>query len=94
MSDNTSTRQIFFSGRVQGVGFRWTTNRIAADYPVTGFVRNLPDGRVELVAQGPAESVDEFLAAVRTHFDGNINSVETEDLTSPETYSQFETRRV
>ena len=42
--------QIFFSGTVQGVGFRFTAERLARRFPVTGFVRNLEDGRVEVVA--------------------------------------------
>ena len=46
-------RHCYFSGRVQGVGFRYTSRNIAINYDVTGFVRNLPDGRVELVAEGP-----------------------------------------
>ena len=54
-----------FSGRVQGVGFRYTACRIADDYRVTGFVRNLPDGRVELVAEGPAEQARPFVQSVR-----------------------------
>ena len=43
------TEQILFTGHVQGVGFRWTTERIASQLPLRGFVRNLPDGRVEVV---------------------------------------------
>ena len=57
-------RAAYYTGRVQGVGFRYTTQRIAADYPVDGFVKNLPDGRVELVAEGPPAQVQAFLAAV------------------------------
>jgi acylphosphatase len=56
---------VAFSGRVQGVGFRYTACRIADDYRVTGFVRNLPDGCVELVAEGPAKQVKSFVEAVR-----------------------------
>ena len=46
-------RTIYFGGRVQGVGFRYTTQNIALQYDVRGYVRNLPDGRVELVMEGP-----------------------------------------
>jgi acylphosphatase len=52
--------QIFYSGHVQGVGFRYSTKMLAQGYEVTGTVRNLPDGRVELVAEGPREELDAF----------------------------------
>jgi acylphosphatase len=57
-------RTVLYSGQVQGVGFRFTTRRIAADYSVTGTVRNLLDGRVEIVAEGAADELDRFLDAV------------------------------
>ena len=49
------------SGMVQGVGFRYFTCRLAQEYPVTGYVRNLPDGDVEVVAEGTKEAVRSFL---------------------------------
>ena len=60
----TVGKQVRYSGHVQGVGFRYTAQALAARYPVTGYVRNLPDGTVELVAEGEPGPVDEFLAAV------------------------------
>jgi acylphosphatase len=63
---------VLYSGRVQGVGFRYTTRSIAGRYVVVGYVRNLPDGRVELVAEGEWREVSEFLAAVRDHFQDHI----------------------
>ncbi|MCS7336924.1 MAG: acylphosphatase [Verrucomicrobiae bacterium] len=57
--------QIFYSGRVQGVGFRYTAKSVAAGFDVTGFVRNLPDGRVELVAEGAKEELEAFRQAIR-----------------------------
>ncbi len=53
-----------FSGSVQGVGFRFTAERIARHFEVTGFVRNLPDGKVEMVAEGEEIVVKDFLKAV------------------------------
>lgn len=57
-------RQVFYEGRVQGVGFRFTCKQLACGYEVVGWVRNLPDGRVELQCSGLREEVEEFLAAI------------------------------
>ncbi|HJA72995.1 MAG TPA: acylphosphatase [Candidatus Limosilactobacillus faecipullorum] len=56
---------ILVSGRVQGVGFRYFTWQLAKEAGVTGTVRNLDDGRVEIVAQGPAKILRQFLLAVK-----------------------------
>lgn len=65
-----------YRGHVQGVGFRFTTQRIASDYEVTGYVRNLPDGRVELVAEGEPDQVDAFLEAVSQRMAGYIDDMQ------------------
>lgn len=57
--------EVYFSGRVQGVGFRFTAEHIAKKFPVTGYVRNLSDGRVEVVAEGEEEALTGFLAAIK-----------------------------
>ena len=57
-------RQIFYQGRVQGVGFRYTVKQLAAGYEVTGWVRNLADGRVELVVRGEQPEIEIFLEAI------------------------------
>ena len=56
--------QIVYSGRVQGVGFRYTAKTVAAGFEVTGNVRNLPDGRVELIAEGAREELEAFRDAI------------------------------
>jgi len=56
--------QVFYKGNVQGVGFRWSVRNVAKGFDVTGFVRNLPDGRVELQAAGEEEEVRAFLEAI------------------------------
>lgn len=56
---------VFYTGHVQGVGFRYTVKRVAAGFEVTGAVRNLPDGRVELVAEGEPEELKAFQQAIR-----------------------------
>lgn len=57
--------QIFYSGRVQGVGFRYTAKVLAHGFEVTGTVKNLPDGRVELVAEGAREELEAFKNAIQ-----------------------------
>ena len=57
--------QVHYVGRVQGVGFRYSVKKLAAGFEITGLVRNLSDGRVELVAEGAREELGAFLAAVR-----------------------------
>jgi acylphosphatase len=57
--------QVFYSGRVQGVGFRYTAKTVAAGFEITGAVRNLPDGRVELVAEGARNELEAFCDAIR-----------------------------
>ena len=54
-------REILFSGRVQGVGFRYSTRNIARGYDVTGYVRNLSDGRVQLVCEGTASELNRLI---------------------------------
>ena len=61
VTQHTAVR-ITFHGRVQGVGFRYTVLRLAQRYPaVSGYVRNMPDGSVELFAQGPPHNVEAFV---------------------------------
>jgi acylphosphatase len=57
-------RRVLYSGRVQGVGFRATCQWLAGGFDVVGYVRNLPDGRVELLAQGDAAEIDRYLVAI------------------------------
>src|ERR1035438_1717921 len=55
---------VLFSGQVQGVGFRYTAKTVATGFEITGVIRNLPDGRVELIAEGRREELDAFRAAL------------------------------
>ena len=72
-------RIVRFSGRVQGVGFRYTTQSIAAGFHVTGFVQNLVDGRVELVAEGSPPELDRFQCAVEQAFTSHIEKAASTD---------------
>lgn len=56
---------VYYSGRVQGVGFRYTVKSVALGYEVTGVVRNLPDGRVEVNAEGQPGELEAFRQAIR-----------------------------
>lgn len=69
-------RRVVYRGHVQGVGFRATTRSLALGYDVAGFVRNLPDGSVEVLAWGEASELDRFLSAVQTEFASKIDDVE------------------
>lgn len=70
--------QVLFSGRVQGVGFRYTTERLARKFPVTGFVKNLSDGKVELVAEGEEKVVREFLSEIQKAFQPYLHDLDTD----------------
>jgi len=76
-------KTIFYSGSVQGVGFRWTTARTMKGLDLSGYVRNLPDGRVELVVEGPAALLEEAETRVRRTLGGYIRATEVQ--TSPAT---------
>ncbi len=67
MDSDSSMKQmrVLFSGRVQGVGFRYTACRMASSFRVTGFVRNLMDGNVEVVAEGSEQELVDFLGEIR-----------------------------
>jgi len=68
-------KEVVFTGRVQGVGFRFTTRSLSRGFNVSGFVRNLPDGSVELVAEGAAEEVENFLDALKERMADYIRDV-------------------
>ncbi|OAI53597.1 hypothetical protein AYO44_04185 [Planctomycetaceae bacterium SCGC AG-212-F19] len=82
-------RMVYYTGDVQGVGFRATAERIARDYPVTGWVKNLSDGRVQLLAEGPADAVQAFLQAVRTRWKDNIKKEDAKEQPVSGKYKNF-----
>jgi acylphosphatase len=83
-------RHVFYSGRVQGVGFRYTAQRIAQSFAVTGWVRNLPDGRVELVAEGERSEIDGFINRLAESMSDNIQSVQQHNEAETGEFSSFE----
>ena len=79
--------QVFYSGNVQGVGFRYTVKSVATGFEVTGTVRNLPDGRVELVAEGSSDELDGFRRAIRES--GMEHFIRQEEVKWAESQSEF-----
>jgi acylphosphatase len=71
-------RRVLFTGRVQGIGFRATCRWLARGYDIVGYVRNLPDGRVELIAEGEPGEIDRFLDAIRKEAGGFIRDIHAE----------------
>ncbi len=63
---------VLFSGTVQGVGFRYTTQRFARELKLVGWVKNLSDGRVEMMAEGPRERIENLIYKLDKHYDGKI----------------------
>jgi acylphosphatase len=85
--------QIFYEGRVQGVGFRYSVRQIAKGFNVTGWVRNLADGRVELQVSGEAEEVSAFLEGIRQSDLSSLIKKESENaLATPPDSRGFEIR--
>jgi acylphosphatase len=69
-------REVYYSGRVQGVGFRFTVRAIASRYDVVGFVRNLSDGRVQLEVEGEPSEIDRFVQEIQQEMQSYIENVQ------------------
>jgi acylphosphatase len=89
-ADAKVARTVYYTGQVQGVGFRATAVDIARDYRVTGWVKNLADGRVQLVVEGADDEVGKFLKAVRGRWKKNIDKEKIEEQPVSGTYTKFE----
>ncbi len=73
-----TARHVFYEGRVQGVGFRWSAKNVARGYEVTGWIKNLPDGRVEMQVCGEVNEVDAFIEAIaESELKSHIKNVDT-----------------
>ncbi len=84
---------IFVSGTVQGVGFRALVKRHAMLFDIKGFVRNLPDGRVEICAQGHTDQIKQFIYTIQKRpGSSTISEIETKYKPPQESYSSFEIR--
>lgn len=82
-------KQVVFRGRVQGVGFRYTTQRIAGRYDLTGYVRNLPNGSVEALLQGTQANVQACMDEIQNAFGGYIREVQAVDQPVNPQYHDF-----
>lgn len=83
-------KHIIFVGRVQGVGFRFTAQRASRRRQLTGFVRNLWDGTVEMLAQGRPEEVDDCIQDLAEYFTGYIRETKIEEVPPDPKYSDFQ----
>jgi acylphosphatase len=83
-------KTVYYTGRVQGVGFRYTACSVAREYDVTGRVRNLPDGRVELVVEGMAGEIERFFEGIRRAMAGNIRDEQITESPSTGQWSEFD----
>ena len=84
-----TAKHIIFIGRVQGVGFRFTARDIAYRYRLTGRVCNLADGSVEMLVQGPAQTIDDCLRDIQESFAGYIRETKIEDIPTNPQYKDF-----
>jgi acylphosphatase len=82
-------KHIIYTGRVQGVGFRFTAERIARRYELFGFVKNLPTGQVEMVAQGHPDDVGDCLRDISETFGSGISDTACSSISVNKKYAGF-----
>ncbi len=94
MPDSDARRvEVHFSGRVQGVGFRYTARSLAGSFDVLGYVRNLPDGRVLLVAEGASAELDRFLQQIEDRLGHYIGDTQVQRGEATGEFRRFEIRQ-
>jgi acylphosphatase len=82
-------QHIIFTGHVQGVGFRFTAHRMASRRHLTGFVRNLSDGTVEMLAQGPAEDIEECIRGIKEALAGYVRETIIDEVPPDPKHTDF-----
>ncbi|MGY8769075.1 MAG: acylphosphatase [Pirellulales bacterium] len=92
MNDPFVCYQLLFTGHVQGVGFRATAKRLADQYLVSGWVKNLPDGRVEMLVEGPKTQCTDYLVHLRERLDEFISDCKTTQQLTPKGFTAFDIR--
>ncbi|MBM3244275.1 MAG: acylphosphatase [Candidatus Omnitrophica bacterium] len=83
---------LLYSGRVQGVGFRFSTVNFADGLSISGWVRNLSGGKVEVMAEGEEKDLMDFLSRIKMHFGSYISDVEARWQAATGDYHDFEIR--
>ncbi len=83
---------VHFEGHVQGVGFRYTTTRLARSFDVTGFVRNLPDGRVQLVIEGKAPELNALIKKIQEVMQMNLVHTDCDQSEASGEFKRFKIR--
>jgi acylphosphatase len=92
MGDTVNHFTVFFEGRVQGIGFRFSTHKLAKGFEVVGYVKNLVDGRVQLELEGEHDECLAFIKALSEEMGGFIRGTgQTEDLREPQ-FKEFTIR--
>ncbi len=86
-------RTLHYRGHVQGVGFRYSVATIAELFAVTGYVQNLADGRVRLVAEGAADALDNFLTEVELRLQKYIDNIDLVTANASGEFDDFEIKR-
>jgi len=81
---------IIFSGTVQGVGFRFTVQRYAVSLDLKGWVKNLPDGSVEALVEGPKEKIEALCRNIESSFDGYIRDKNIQFAPVQEKFDRFQ----
>ena len=84
-----AAKHVIFIGRVQGVGFRYTAHRISNRHQLSGFVRNLADGTVELFAQGPAQDIDDCIQDIKEYFGDYLRETRIQEIPPDPKYKNF-----
>lgn len=84
--------KVIFSGTVQGVGFRYTTRHLAQQFPITGYVRNCPDGCVAMIAEGEKKDLEAFLLSIHKLLGAYIKKSDTDWSSAPQEFQDFDIR--
>jgi len=85
-----AAKHVIYHGRVQGVGFRYTAHRLAQNHAVTGFVKNLRNGTVELLAEGSPTEIQHLLDDIAAAMPGNIDHADIQPASPTGQYTSFD----